>query len=918
MLVICTSAAAALNVPISRVAWPILIFCSGLVIYLAIRLHRAGRSGFISWPGVLASVLILGAVLGVLWGSLAKGEFVSVYPDPWAYTALATYVQNPLPAIGPGLQPIVSFGRHLMVARYGTAGLLALFAEISRTDPCRAADLYAFLLLAQIGFGFTLLSRIFGSGRILSLGAGIFGVSVGWACEILKVGNWDQVLFLSFVPFVLLRTRFSTFQTSRTPGILALGISLGAAAFVYPEGAAISAVIYLPMAIWRLLRGNDPRGKLRRLAIAAAVSILVSAVYLPMFVSFLLRQIAAGGQLISGKGTFSGLLSARWLPAVYGLGGQLRLTKFNILELIVPLSLFLLSLLALGSWWKKKEGILLTIPSFLLLSLWQAVLLRYDYGFYKILTMYWPVMVAAIFVGTTRLLAQCRGGAQYLVVVVFCGLMGGAFFDEIVNFQYAPWRKERRMKPFLDLRSLKSISGNAPIYILTQSWFNQMWAVFFLQGYRIVVPHPLGNLQHESSGLHDITSEQTTGAFLLSDQNRAGAIWKNEVFSLLNHLDPVELLAIVAPNGVEIVQGASFVWLNNQSASFTIHSDADRQALLIISECWPGPSRPGDEHRTLIVEVNGERLELEASSNLKVPLKLNQGINIARLSCKETATIDNLSSGDTRTLLLGIKGLKLATHEDPVEILAIHAPNQVETVEGDSFVWLNNQFTNVTIHSDAGRQAFLNINECWPGPSRPEDKRRTLIVEVNGVRAEFAASSNLKVPLKLDPGDNLIRLSCKETPTVDKLSSGDARTLLLGIKGFSVSTHEEPVEVSAIEAPNRVETVQGDSFIWLNNQFADLTIHSDAARQAFLLVRECWPGPSRPEDKKRTLVIEVNGTQAEIIASPNLKVPMTLNQGTNIVRLSCKETPTVNKLSSGDARTLLLGIKGFSVTAADR
>jgi hypothetical protein len=70
-----------------------------------------------------------------------KGEFVSVFPDPWAYATQATYLQNPMPAVGAGLQPIVSFGRNLMQERYGTAGLLALFAETSGTDPCRSAGI---------------------------------------------------------------------------------------------------------------------------------------------------------------------------------------------------------------------------------------------------------------------------------------------------------------------------------------------------------------------------------------------------------------------------------------------------------------------------------------------------------------------------------------------------------------------------------------------------------------------------------------------------------------------------------------------------------------------------------------------------------------------------------------------------------
>ena len=343
------------------------------------------------------------------------------------------------------------------------------------------------------------------------------------------------------------------------------------------------------------------------------------------------------------------------------------------------------------------------------------------------------------------------------------------------------------MRPFLELTNLKKILGDAPVCLVTQNWFNQMWAVFFLQGYKLIVPHPLNYLAHSPSGLYDIASEQAKGAFLLTDQKRPGAIWHNEVFWLQNRLAPVELLAIDAPNSVESVEGDSFIWLSNEFTDFTVHSDAARQALLTIHQCWPGPSRPEDAKRTLIVEDNGIRTELAASSDLKVPLKLNQGDNLVRLSCKETPTVEKLSSGDTRKLLLGIKGFKLADHEEPIEISAIDAPNHVENVQGDSFIWLNNQFTDLTIHSDADRQAFLSIPECWPGPSRPEDKSRTLVLELNGTRTEWPASSNLKVPLQLIQGNNLLRLSCKETPTVGKLSSGDPRTLLLGIKAFTVT-----------------------------------------------------------------------------------------------------------------------------------
>jgi hypothetical protein len=548
----------------------------------------------------------------------------------------------------------------------------------------------------------------------------------------------------------------------------------------------MSGVIYLPSVIWRLLKGCDALGKVRRLAVASGIGLLLCSPYLPTFISFLRHQFATSSAHPAGQ-TLNGLFSKNWLTTFYGLGEQPVITSGINLELIVPWIFVLLSLLAVTAWWKKKDGILFSLPTFLALVFWQVVQAKYSYGFYKVLTMFWPVLGAAIFVGMSQLLARCRGFIRPLSVVAFCGLMAGAFFDQSANFQYAPWRADRDMRPFLELTKLKKILGDAPVCLVTQNWFNQMWAVFFLQGYKLIVPHPLNYLAHYPSGLYDIASEQAKGAFLLTDQKRPGAIWHNEVFWLQNRLAPVELLAIDAPNSVESVEGDSFVWLSNEFTDFTVHSDAARQALLTIHQCWPGPSRPEDAKRTLIVEDNGIRTELAASSDLKVPLKLNQGDNVVRLSCKEKPTVDKLSSGDTRKLLLGIKGFKLADHEEPIEISAIEAPNHVENVQGDSFVWLNNQFTNLTIHSDADRQAFLSIPECWPGPSRPQDKSRTLVMELNGTRTEWPASSNLKVPLQLIQGNNLLRLSCKETPTLGKLSSGDPRTLLLGIKAFTVT-----------------------------------------------------------------------------------------------------------------------------------
>jgi hypothetical protein len=662
LLVIGVSAGATLGVPLSRAAWPILIFCSGLVIILAIRSRRTGQNSLFASRAVLSSLLIPGAVLIVLWGSLFQGQFVSVNADPFAYSSLAAYLQNPAKVISDGSQPILSFGAALMGTRYGTSGLLALFAAVSGTDSCRSALIFAFFVLVQSGFGFVLLARVQGAGPILSRCAGIYGVAIGWVPTMLKIGNWDQFLFVSFLPFIVLRMRFATFPTSRWRSMIALGLCLSAGAFVYPEGAAISGVIYLPLLLWRFARGRNPGKKIAKAAVACGFGFLVCLVYLPTFISFLFNQIRVGSTILPAKGTFGGLLSSAWLPAVYCLGDELPATVLRvILKLSVVVSLFFVGLtfLAFGVWWKKKDGILLTVPFFLLIGLWPVFLHGYDYGFYKILTMFWPVMVVAIFVGMSRLLALCRARVRPIVIAACGALMAGGLYDEIDHFQYAWWRQGRSIRPFVELTKLKKISGDAPIRLQSHSWFNQMWAVFFLQGCKLVVVNPLFPLTNPATGLNNVGLDQAKTVLVLDDRPRAGAVWHNDLFYLTNGQEPVDLVWIDAPNGVETVQGDIFLWLDNRFAILTIGANADRQAFLVFPVFWPGPSRPEDPKRTLIFEANGQTVEMPAEGGLKIPLTLKKGNNVVRLACKEGATVNQLASGDTRTLLLGVKGFSV-------------------------------------------------------------------------------------------------------------------------------------------------------------------------------------------------------------------------------------------------------------------
>src|SRR4029077_149260 len=109
-----------------------------------------------------------------------------------------------------------------------------------------------------------------------------------------------------------------------------------------------------------------------------------------------------------------------------------------------------------------------------------------------------------------------------------------AVFDEVEDFRYAPWRQDRRIKPFLELKALKEICPDAPIRIQTQNWFNQLWAVFLLEGFKLLIPNPLLYLQSLGGSHPLLGAEQDPRSFVLTDEKTSGAVWHNEIFYLLN------------------------------------------------------------------------------------------------------------------------------------------------------------------------------------------------------------------------------------------------------------------------------------------------------------------------------------------------------------------------------------------------
>jgi hypothetical protein len=666
LLVIAVSAAITLHFPIHSAAWPITIIVTTIATAAGVgEICVSRRRRSVLWSH-LATALIASVVIVVDWGALARREFVSVYPDPWAYSVFGAYVRNPtVQALGSS-DLVQQFGAILMRTRFATPGLLALIAEINGTDTCRSAAIFALLVLLHAGLGCSLLSRALGAGRLLSVCSGIFAITVGWLAEILKIGNWDQFLFVSFVPFVLLRLRLAALPASGRSALLTAGLCLAAVIYCYPEGMAVFGLLYSPYFAIRFLRGK--RKVLRALCIGA-IALAVSSVYLPTFVWFLRNQITAGTESLVARGTFSGLVSDRWLPSLFGLGEQYPSAKPSILGFALSIALLFLSAVAFFYWRRRKQGMEFALFVLLALAFWQIGLLGYDYGFYKSLTIFWPAIVAAIFVGSSKLLSYFGDRARLVVGTLVLAVFLGSAFNEAQNFPNAPWRSSVSMKSFLRLSEVKAITEGRALRLVTRGWFSQEWAYFFLQGNDVRILEPALHFRSLDSpvlGWRRYEDPRSLPEFVLSDEPRTEAVWQDKGFWLSNRNDPAELIAIDGPSPQERYRHVPFLWLGNIPTTLVISSKSECTLVLTTDHCRIGPSRRNDPKRTLLWQIGDATNELPVTvSPLKLSFNATKGINLLKLSCKERPTVDRFPNGETRVLLIGLENFRIREASGP-------------------------------------------------------------------------------------------------------------------------------------------------------------------------------------------------------------------------------------------------------------
>jgi hypothetical protein len=592
-------------------------------------------------------ILILGAASTVflLWPSLSKAAFVSVTGDNFLYMAFGQYLVNHHRGLEFGLAPIDQYSALLSETRFCSAAVLGFLSILFRSTTAAVLPIYIFIVLANIFSGVVLLSRRFGCNRLFSVAAGLFAVVGGWTPNALNIGGLDNLLFLSLFPFLVFRLECYKFGSNSWSAGLGLATVAAAVFYAYPEGLAVAGIIFLPLFCQSLWSGMYRRGRVwRAYAVSACLTLVFISPYFRVFVDSLLEHVGTG--LARGAaGIFSGLLSSRLLPAMFGFGPEYPWITFSPHDLVLPILMLALILLGCAIWIRTRKCLIMATFILIAMAIWQGSLLQYDYGLYKILFIGSLIWIPALFRGATAAAYFLPRSIRLVAVTIGAiAFLGGALAQRMEQQEKVPWREIKPVKWYSELTDIKHKVGRRPVLLecnnaFDQEYndFDQEWAIYFLRNINLKVPEFFGYPGGFKSLMERARFTTEPADFVLINEPLDGAVWRNERFSLFELATQAKVIGVRGAERIEQVKGKPLVWMGNNPIRFLIVSKTAQTATFSAWECLTGSSRPENELRQIHILINGNVQPVEASADLSVAVTLKPGLNFLDLAGQESA-----------------------------------------------------------------------------------------------------------------------------------------------------------------------------------------------------------------------------------------------------------------------------------------
>ena len=667
-LILTAAATVAIRLRIDK-SWPFIAFITLLSAGLVFRELWKSK---LSLKALLILLLGLAGTGFLLWPCLTRGAFVSVTGDTFMYSAFGQYLVDHHRGFEFGLSPVDQYAMGQSETRFGTASVLGFFSVLFHSSTAAVLPIYIFIVLVNIFSGFALLSRRFGCNRLLSLAAGLYAVIGGWAPNALNIGGLDNLLFLSLFPFLIVRLELYRFGDKSWSTSLGLAILASSVFYAYPDGLAIGGVMFLPFFFQSLRSGMYRRGGAwRRYLISACLVAALISPYLRGSFFFLLDEISIGMSK-GAAGTFPGLLSPPFLPAMFAFGPEYGVTIYSPHHLVLPIIMLAFIGLGAAAWISRRKSLILVFLILIMMAIWQGSWLQFDYGLYKILFVGSLIWIPCLFRGGTTVAdlvpKPARPFAVTLGAIIF---FSGALAQRMEQQAKIPHRQLIPVKWYSDLANLRHKVGDRPVLLvcdnaLSQDYvFDQEWAVFFLKHVNLEVPKFFGYLgaKFYEPLMQRAKSIRGPADFVLVNQRIEGALWQNRHFSLLELGNQPILIGVQAPNGLKHVNGKPFIWLGNNATRFLIVSKIAQPATFSAGEFVTGPSRPEDKDRQIRVSIGGNVFQADVSGTLSLEVPLQAGLNYLDIVGLDSPTVSEQPNGDAKELPIGLWDYRITSKD---------------------------------------------------------------------------------------------------------------------------------------------------------------------------------------------------------------------------------------------------------------
>jgi peptidoglycan/LPS O-acetylase OafA/YrhL len=119
------------------------------------------------------------------------------------------------------------------------------------------------------------------------------------------------------------------------------------------------------------------------------------------------------------------------------------------------------------------------------------------------------------------------------------------------------------------------------------------------------------------------------------------------------------ILGIVNPNGTETVDHQTFFWIGSRKSIVLYFSIRNDPTMEISGNFLPGSNLPENQSARVILGANGSVDQVILPYHGVIRLPSHWGVNIIELACPEKPTYPLRQTGDTRTLMVGVKDLQI-------------------------------------------------------------------------------------------------------------------------------------------------------------------------------------------------------------------------------------------------------------------